>query len=666
MRSLASLTTIKFLRITLILLALFITLIGSAGAEETAVSPWVYGDREYRMFITVDANGFARTNKVIEYDLDFGNALTDLGAVGTFDKASIRVAEVNSSGGLINSEVPFQFDNGDSATNPIGTLVFLMDGTTSANDKRYFQVYFDTSGSFTSPAAMTDLVDKQEDNGHRGQQSFIIYTKDNASTINAAYYYHIKGGGFASIYDRDGNDWISYYKTEGSESAGEYRGIPNLGDVFHPGYNDTTGSSMKSRSSVIEDGPLRLSIVSESWDYAWKVRWDIFPTYARMTVLNIPTNEEYWFLYEGTPGGELDYTGNNEDKDFIVRSDDSNKAPVNTTWLPSNQELSASSLNAQGEWAYLGDIHTDRIFFLAHNNDDTLPDSYRYQYDNGYWPPSNPESSDNGAMTVFGFGRKTTTGVTRYLTAVNATFTIGFGEGSEFNSSAALIHGASQEIVVTVNNEAPTVTTNSGLTVNEGNTAVLSASKLSTSDPEGGQITYQITSAPTNGTLYLSTDPLTTNDTFTQDDIDDSLLTYVHNGGESTSDSFALLPKDRAQSADEITVLITVNGINDAPVANADVQTAVSALGLPTIIDVLANDTDVDNSDLFIHSVTQPTHGTVSINDDETISYTPTRYYEGMDSFAYQVTDGGIISESTTVTITVEQGILIFVPLVQK
>ena len=47
-------------------------------------------------------------------------------------------------------------------------------------------------------------------------------------------------------------------------------------------------------------------------------RWDVFPYYARLTVLEMRT--PYWFLYEstpgGNPGGQLD-----EDGDYCVRSD---------------------------------------------------------------------------------------------------------------------------------------------------------------------------------------------------------------------------------------------------------------------------------------------------------------------------------------------------------
>ena len=652
----------KFPHIVLILLLSWLSLLQSALAAETAVSTtWVYPDRDYRMPLTVSANGHERLNKVVEFDVDFATALTDLSATGSFDEESVRVAEVSSAGALIDSEVPFQFDNGNTQDAPLGTLIFLMDGTTLAGNSRYFQIYFDTTGSFSAPAAMTDLVDRQSNSGYRGQNSFIIETKDDASTVNSTYYYHKKGGGFASIYDRDGNDWISYYNSANSKSGGEYRGIPNLGDVFHPGYNDPSGDSMKSTSTVLEDGPLRLSIRSISHNGEWTARWDIFPTYARMTILDIPNSDEYWFLYEGTPGGNLEYTGGTQD--IVVRSDgDSNNA--GETWDVADQELEAFSPSAPGEWIYVADSATERILYIAHSNDDAEPDSYRPQRDNDQTPPSGPP--DNGAMTVFGYGRKTTTGVNRHLTALNATFTIGFGESNVLNEATAVIHGASQALTISISNEAPLVDINDGFGVNEGASATFSNTQLASSDPEGGPITYEVDTPPTNGVLYLNASPLTGGSQFTQDDIDSGKFSYSHGGNELSSDSFSLLPKDNIQSGALFTVLILVNGVNDAPVANSDIANAASGLGTPAIIDVLQNDTDVDNTILSIQSITQPTNGVTVINGDNTISYAPSVNFEGSDSFTYIITDGNLPSAPTTVLVTVEKAKLLFLPLVVK
>ena len=64
---------------------------------------------------------------------------------------------------------------------------------------------------------------------------------------------------------------------------------PNDGGYFHPGRNSVS-------TAVIHDGPLRASFRSSSNNGGWQVQWDVFPDYARMTVLKVAAN--YWFLYE--------------------------------------------------------------------------------------------------------------------------------------------------------------------------------------------------------------------------------------------------------------------------------------------------------------------------------------------------------------------------------
>ncbi|MCP5095502.1 MAG: hypothetical protein GY943_08115, partial [Chloroflexi bacterium] len=122
------------------------------------IGNWVFPDRDYRMPISVAANGYARTDKIAELDVDFGVRLTALGAVGTFDEDSIRVVEVDVSGSSLDTDVPFQFDNGSSIDEPAGTLVFVMVGSTAVSATRYYHIYFDTTGAFSAPTPPADRV----------------------------------------------------------------------------------------------------------------------------------------------------------------------------------------------------------------------------------------------------------------------------------------------------------------------------------------------------------------------------------------------------------------------------------------------------------------------------------------------------------------------------
>ena len=50
---------------------------------------------------------------------------------------------------------------------------------------------------------------------------------------------------------------------------------------------------------------------------------------------------------------------------------------------------------------------------------------------------------------------------------------------------------------------------------------------------------------------------------------------------------------------------------------------------------------------------TPDTSGTVDINADNTVTYTPTPDFNGTDTFTYKTNDGALDSDLATVTITV-------------
>jgi len=485
------------------------------------------------------ANGFARSDKVVELDVDFGARLTALGEAGSFDENSVRVVEVDVNGTALDTAVPFQFDNGSTLNEPSGTLVWLLTGSTAANASRYYEVYFDAAGSFTT-ASFTDRVEQQSDQWVQGQQSYQIVTKDADGSANTAFYYHKIGGGFARVYDRDGNDWVGYQSGAGTKSGGEYRGIPNLGKVFHPGYSGSAGSNNQgSNSSVLDDGPLKLTYRSISYDGNYTAVWAIYPTFAQMTV-TIGDGSKYWMLYEGTPGGELDYSS--APKDYVVLS--------NNTQLNVDQTFNA---DLSEDWVYVADGSINRSLFVAHSPNDTIVDSFRDQDDF----PSNGSEAD--AMTVFGFGRDQTKGVTRLLSAENATYTFGLVDNRDFTDVSGVINNATQDVLITIGNDAPTVETNGGVTVDVGETAVFTPTNLTTTDPEGGKITYTIETTPAHGSLMLVDTPLSVSNTFTQADIDGGALVYEQGGSQTTSDTFTLSAADDVQSTADFAVNVTIN-----------------------------------------------------------------------------------------------------------
>ena len=68
---------------------------------------------------------------------------------------------------------------------------------------------------------------------------------------------------------------------------------------------------------------------------------------------------------------------------------------------------------------------------------------------------------------------------------------------------------------------------------------------------------------------------------------------------------------------------------------------------------VLFNDSDVEGSALTASVVTNPAHGTLTLNANGSYTYTPTANYNGTDSFTYRVSDGSLNSNTATVSITI-------------
>ncbi|WP_045608378.1 tandem-95 repeat protein, partial [Vibrio parahaemolyticus] len=90
-----------------------------------------------------------------------------------------------------------------------------------------------------------------------------------------------------------------------------------------------------------------------------------------------------------------------------------------------------------------------------------------------------------------------------------------------------------------------------------------------------------------------------------------------------------------------------------APVADIVADKATVVEDTPTIIKVLGNDTfEGDDKVVSLDTNNGPANGTVSVNPDGRVTYTPNDNYHGTDSFTYIVTSGGV-SESTTVSVDV-------------
>jgi len=110
--------------------------------------------------------------------------------------------------------------------------------------------------------------------------------------------------------------------------------------------------------------------------------------------------------------------------------------------------------------------------------------------------------------------------------------------------------------------------------------------------------------------------------------------------GEAATDTFDYVVSDGVLT-DTATVSITVNGVNDHPIAinqNIYLDEDTSYIGQLTA-------TDIDSDVLTFGAMMPPEYGEVSIDPSGVFTYTPDLNYNGGDYFGFYVSDGNLIDE---------------------
>ncbi|MGL6075739.1 MAG: choice-of-anchor Q domain-containing protein [Fimbriiglobus sp.] len=81
-------------------------------------------------------------------------------------------------------------------------------------------------------------------------------------------------------------------------------------------------------------------------------------------------------------------------------------------------------------------------------------------------------------------------------------------------------------------------------------------------------------------------------------------------------------------------------------------DSANTTIGKAVILSVLANDSSLDGKTLTVTSTTIPAKGSVLVNTNQTITYSPIEDFVGNDTFTYTISDG-VASATATVTVNV-------------
>ncbi|WP_235281965.1 Ig-like domain-containing protein [Thalassotalea sp. ND16A] len=161
---------------------------------------------------------------------------------------------------------------------------------------------------------------------------------------------------------------------------------------------------------------------------------------------------------------------------------------------------------------------------------------------------------------------------------------------------------------------------------------------LTGEDAENDILTYTIVSTPDNGQL-TGTAPN---------------LVYTPSADFNGNDSFIFRVNDSLQDSVLATVSIVVNPLNDAPVAVDDSyivdEGASLTVGIMTAL--TSNDSDIDSAFTAL-LVTQPSNGSVTLNNDGSFTYHHDGSETTSDSFTYKINDGELDSNIATVTFSV-------------
>jgi len=193
------------------------------------------------------------------------------------------------------------------------------------------------------------------------------------------------------------------------------------------------------------------------------------------------------------------------------------------------------------------------------------------------------------------------------------------------------------------NCNTPPTANNDTYTVAEGGTLNVPPPGVlaNDTDPDSPTLTAILVSGPAHASSF----------TFNAD----GSFTYVHNGGESTSDSFTYKANDGSLDSNVATVNITITPVNDAPIANNDTATVAEGGTLNVAAPgVLANDTDPDSPTLTAVLVTGPAHASsFTLNPNGSYTYIHDGSETTSDSFTYQASDGSLLSNVATVNITI-------------
>lgn len=292
---------------------------------------------------------------------------------------------------------------------------------------------------------------------------------------------------------------------------------------------------------------------------------------------------------------------------------------------------------------------------------DILPSGYTYVSDNG----SGAYVQPSGLWTIGNLSNGSSKSL-RITVTVNAT-------GSYANTASVV---GDQNDPIPGNNTS----TNTPIPVPQCDLEIVKTVSSGTFN-YGDIVTFTLSvtnHGPSSATGVKATDVLPSGYAYVSDN---GIGAYSHSNGQWTignlgnGSSVSLNITAQVNDLGERTNTATVDGDQDDPIPGNNTSSAT-----PTIVDhtplavddnaktkideevivsILTNDSGLEDVPLTITITSQPTHGTVVVNNDNTVTYKPALGYKGEDVFTYRVCDADGDCTNANVYITIESELII-------
>jgi gliding motility-associated-like protein len=255
---------------------------------------------------------------------------------------------------------------------------------------------------------------------------------------------------------------------------------------------------------------------------------------------------------------------------------------------------------------------------------------------------STNDSDPSGDLLTFSY----ISGSDNGTISMNADGTFDYTPDANFNGTETIIYNVCDNstaqlctqgtLVITVSpvNDAP-IAQDDSANGDEDNDVTGDVSPNDT-DIDGDNLTFTYISGASNGMITINPD---------------GTFTYTPNADWFGVENITYEVCDPSNVCDQAVLTITINSVNDAPVANDDaneIDEDTQATG-----DVSLNDTDTENDDLTFTYINGADNGSITINPDGTYTYTPDADWNGVETIIYEVCDTDNDCDQAELVITV-------------